>query len=298
MAIQRTPVVRWSLTSVEDAVTCVAKPPPPVLGIAAGMGAAVAVLPVEGDATGAVAPAVDAGVAFAAALAGTPTRGSVAEIGAVVSVAPVTVLPETGAFPVTPCPFGAAATTLPVSGPAGWAATGWITTGCTGTGWTITGRTGIGRAATGWAATGCAATGCAGAGCAAGGCPTGGGPAGGCAAGGCPTGGGPAGGCPAGGCGGVDVAVEVGVPVAGVAVGVFVGVVVGVAVGVFVGVLVGVVAHALGVNRLLSNVTAPLRANARPATVAPVFTVMLVSARMFPTNAVLVPSVAELPTCQ
>jgi hypothetical protein len=31
---------------------------------------------------------------------------------------------------------------------------------------------------------------------------------------------------------------------------------------------------------------------------APVFSVMLVSARTFPTNVVLVPSVAELPTCQ
>ena len=31
---------------------------------------------------------------------------------------------------------------------------------------------------------------------------------------------------------------------------------------------------------------------------APVFSVMLVSARMSPTNAVVVPSVAELPTCQ
>lgn len=69
-------------------------------------------------------------------------------------------------------------------------------------------------------------------------------------------------------------------------------------VGVFVGVLIGAVVHALGVKRLLSNVTAPLRANARPATVAPVVTVTLVSARILPTNAVLVPRVAELPTCQ
>ena len=39
-------------------------------------------------------------------------------------------------------------------------------------------------------------------------------------------------------------------------------------------------------------------APARPITVAPVVAVMLVSARMLPMNAVLVPRVAELPTCQ
>jgi len=49
---------------------------------------------------------------------------------------------------------------------------------------------------------------------------------------------------------------------------------------------------------LVSNVVAPLRANARPETVVPVFSVMLVNARMFPTKRVPVPSVAELPTCQ
>jgi len=50
---------------------------------------------------------------------------------------------------------------------------------------------------------------------------------------------------------------------------------------------------------LLSNVTAPLIANALPQPmVAPVFRVMLDSARIFPSNAVVVPSVAELPTCQ
>lgn len=49
---------------------------------------------------------------------------------------------------------------------------------------------------------------------------------------------------------------------------------------------------------LLSIVTAPLRANARPLTFALVLSVMLVSATMLPLNAVPVPSVAELPTCQ
>src|SRR5580698_3477895 len=50
---------------------------------------------------------------------------------------------------------------------------------------------------------------------------------------------------------------------------------------------------------LVSNVTAPLRAKALPQEmVAPVSSVMLVSARMSPTNVVAVPSVAELPTTQ
>ena len=50
---------------------------------------------------------------------------------------------------------------------------------------------------------------------------------------------------------------------------------------------------------MVSRVTAPFRANALPSSiVAPVFIVMLVSARMCPSNAVPVPSVAELPTCQ
>ncbi len=47
-----------------------------------------------------------------------------------------------------------------------------------------------------------------------------------------------------------------------------------------------------------SIVTAPFRARVRPDTVAPVFKVMLVSARMLPEKAVVVPSVAELPICQ
>ena len=50
---------------------------------------------------------------------------------------------------------------------------------------------------------------------------------------------------------------------------------------------------------LVSSVTAPFRARALPSKiVAPVVMVMLVSARICPSNAVPVPSVAELPTCQ
>ena len=50
---------------------------------------------------------------------------------------------------------------------------------------------------------------------------------------------------------------------------------------------------------LVSNVTAPLRAQAAPQLiVAPVSNEMSVSARMSPLNVVVVPSVAELPTLQ
>ena len=55
---------------------------------------------------------------------------------------------------------------------------------------------------------------------------------------------------------------------------------------------------AAGVRTLLIRVTAPLRASMRPTTVAPLFSEMLVSAIRLPWNAVVVPSVAELPTCQ
>ena len=49
----------------------------------------------------------------------------------------------------------------------------------------------------------------------------------------------------------------------------------------------------------VSIVTAPLRAKALPQLmVALVFKVILVSARIFPANTVVVPRVAELPTCQ
>src|SRR6188474_306605 len=49
---------------------------------------------------------------------------------------------------------------------------------------------------------------------------------------------------------------------------------------------------------LLSRVTAALTAKARPTTVVPPVRVMLAEARMLPWNAVPVPSVPELPTCQ
>src|SRR5688572_19985128 len=49
---------------------------------------------------------------------------------------------------------------------------------------------------------------------------------------------------------------------------------------------------------LESSVTAAVRANSRPSTIAPVVTVMEAKARMFPLNTEPVPIVAELPTCQ
>src|SRR3954467_8706370 len=49
---------------------------------------------------------------------------------------------------------------------------------------------------------------------------------------------------------------------------------------------------------LLSSVTAPVRAKVAPPLRAPVLRVMLARARMLPLKSVLVPSVAELPTCQ
>jgi hypothetical protein len=52
------------------------------------------------------------------------------------------------------------------------------------------------------------------------------------------------------------------------------------------------------VKTLLSKVTEPLRASARPSTVDPVVTEMDVNARIVPTKVVSVPRVAELPTCQ
>jgi len=57
-------------------------------------------------------------------------------------------------------------------------------------------------------------------------------------------------------------------------------------------------AHAENDTWLVSMVTAPLRARTLPATVVSVSRLMLVKARIFPTNVVFVPSVAELPTCQ
>src|SRR6476469_5421758 len=61
---------------------------------------------------------------------------------------------------------------------------------------------------------------------------------------------------------------------------------------------VGTGLHDEGVMLLVSRVTAPVLASARPMMFAPVVAVMLVSARMLPANEVAVPSVAELPTCQ
>ena len=60
----------------------------------------------------------------------------------------------------------------------------------------------------------------------------------------------------------------------------------------------GMVAQFGRVMVLLSRVTAPLRARTRPFTVVPVCTVPEVNASMLPTKVVLVPRVAELPTCQ
>src|SRR5437667_4382589 len=59
--------------------------------------------------------------------------------------------------------------------------------------------------------------------------------------------------------------------------------------------------RAAGIGNLISlesRVTAAVRANSRPSTVAPVVTVMKDKARMFPLNTEPVPKVAELPTCQ
>ena len=104
---------------------------------------------------------------------------------------------------------------------------------------------------------------------------------------------------------GVGVGVAVGAAVAfgvgvGVAVGAAVGDVDGVGVGEAVGLAVGAgPAAQIGLEmRLVSIVTAPLRASTRPLTFTPVVTVIEVSARMFPTNWSRFPSVAELPTCQ
>lgn len=49
---------------------------------------------------------------------------------------------------------------------------------------------------------------------------------------------------------------------------------------------------------LVSRVTEPSRARVWPLTVTPAFTVIETAARILPTNAVSVPRVTELPTCQ
>src|SRR3989442_4334049 len=58
------------------------------------------------------------------------------------------------------------------------------------------------------------------------------------------------------------------------------------------------VSHDTAETLLVSIVTAPLSAKALPDTLAAVGREMLATARIFPVNAVPVPSVAELPTAQ
>ncbi len=103
--------------------------------------------------------------------------------------------------------------------------------------------------------------------------------------------------------GGAEVAVGgTGVDVgAGVAVARWVGVAVclGLAVDVAVGSVGDPAEQAAMETVFVSIVTAPVRAKALPGRmVALVFRVMLADARMLPSNAVPVPRVAELPTCQ
>jgi hypothetical protein len=71
-----------------------------------------------------------------------------------------------------------------------------------------------------------------------------------------------------------------------------------VVVGAIVVVVVGVVVQVELVMVLVSRVTSPLRASSRPSMVTPVVAAIDVRARMVPTKVELVPSVAELPTCQ
>lgn len=108
---------------------------------------------------------------------------------------------------------------------------------------------------------------------------------------------------------GLGVAMIVGVAVLVDRSGVFVvvgvkglGVAISVGVAVLVaeiGVLTGVGARLQSVEIvLLSIVTAPVRAKARPTRLALVLRVMLASASTLPTKVVSVPIVAELPTCQ
>lgn len=61
---------------------------------------------------------------------------------------------------------------------------------------------------------------------------------------------------------------------------------------------VEVVAHRVSVNTLVSSVTDPFRASARPWMAAPVFTSMEVSAMIVPTKLLPVPRVADSATCQ
>jgi hypothetical protein len=80
-------------------------------------------------------------------------------------------------------------------------------------------------------------------------------------------------------------------------VGARLGVVVGVAAAVVAA--AGVVAEQSGVVKvLLSRVTEPVRASARPSTTVFVVTVTDAMAMIVPRNVEAVPNVAELPTCQ
>ena len=63
-------------------------------------------------------------------------------------------------------------------------------------------------------------------------------------------------------------------------------------------VAVAAVSQAGTVITLLSRVTAPFWASTRPVTCAPVLRVIEVRARIEPLNSLVVPRVAELPTCQ
>ena len=56
--------------------------------------------------------------------------------------------------------------------------------------------------------------------------------------------------------------------------------------------------HAGGDGNVVGIQRHGVSAKVRPVTLAPVFSVMLVSARMSPWNDVVVPRVAEEPTCQ
>jgi hypothetical protein len=98
--------------------------------------------------------------------------------------------------------------------------------------------------------------------------------------------------------GGPVVVVGGAVVVVGGAVVVVGGAVVVVVVGGAVVVDVGGIVQLGRVILLLSRLTWPLRANTRPSTMVPVVTEIEVSAMMVPTKVELVPSVAELPTCQ
>ncbi len=98
----------------------------------------------------------------------------------------------------------------------------------------------------------------------------------------------------------VDVLVGVSVGVlVNESVGVSVEVLVGVSVSVFVAVSVGVLVGAISwVMVLVSNVTAPVCAKARPFNVTPVLKVMVTRAMMVPLKSVLPAKVQLLPTCQ